>query len=127
MRDYINIGPSPCEEECVQLGSDNYRSLAREECSKFIQAIRQKLGEEPEGAELRTKSFPHDFGTYLEVVCWFDDEVPESFDYALACESDSPTTWADTKPFDWRGKKDLAEEKEGLRNIRLIEALASEE
>ena len=93
MRDYIDIGPSPAAEKCVQLGADDYHIHAREECKRFIEFIRKHKGQEPNGARLAIKSNPHDFGTYLEVVCYFDDEIPEAVEYAFACESDLPETW----------------------------------
>ncbi len=65
------------------------------ECRAYIQAIRKVLGEEPVGARLAVKSFPHDFGMYHEVVCFYDDNFPESVDYALLCEAEAPTTWAE--------------------------------
>lgn len=93
MRDYIEIGPSPVEENCVQVGSENYTERAREECKRFINLIRSKLGEEPEGAELKIKSFPHDFGAYCEVVCYYNDNNAEAINYAFRCEEEAPTRW----------------------------------
>ncbi len=93
-RDYINIGSAPAEEDCAQVGEDNYAEKARRECARFIDLIRKKCGQEPPGARLATKSFPHDFGTYYEVVCYYDDEIPESIDYAYRAESEAPTTWS---------------------------------
>ncbi|MDO8637597.1 MAG: hypothetical protein Q7R34_15420 [Dehalococcoidia bacterium] len=55
--------------------------------------IRKKLGPEPEGASLGIKSNPHDFGTYYEVLCYYDDENEEAAAYAYRCESESPTHW----------------------------------
>jgi hypothetical protein len=94
MRDYLNIGPTPCDEECQQVPYVN-PELARRESLAYIEAIRKKLGNEPTGAQLRIKSFPHDFGTYHEVVCYFDTELPESENYAFLCEGDSPATWSE--------------------------------
>ena len=93
MRDYINIGSSPCDEPCAQVGEPDYYPKAKEECNRFIKLIREKLGEEPPGAYLRVKSNPHNFGTYLEVVCYFEDNYEEARIYALRCESDAPTIW----------------------------------
>jgi hypothetical protein len=59
------------------------------ECKAFINMIRRVIGPEPEHANLRVKSFPHDFGTYVEVVCYYDDEDRGSLDYALKCEGSS--------------------------------------
>ena len=98
MRDYMTIGSSPCDESCVSVGEPNYYPRAQEECARFIELIRKKLGEEPPGARLATKSFPHDFGTYHEVVCHFEDSDEEARIYALRCESEAPRTWQDDQP-----------------------------
>ena len=65
----------------------------RAECKRYIELIRQVCGEEPEGARLAIKSNPHDFGTYLDVVCWYDDDNEEAADYAWGLESMAPATW----------------------------------
>ena len=94
MRDYTSIGPSPCDEECVQVGTPDYMALARPECQRFLELIRKELGPEPPGAQLRIKSNAHDFGSYLDVVCYFDDQDEEATDYAYRCEADAPQTWS---------------------------------
>ena len=93
MRDFLNIGSTPCNEDCAQVGSEGYQGRAIDECTRFIYAIKSVLGNPPEGAELEIKSFSHDFGRYYEVVCWYNDEKPESVDYAYKCESDAPSEW----------------------------------
>jgi len=91
--DYINIGSSPVEEDCVQIGEINYMSRSLIECALFLKAIRNKLGTEPVGARLMTKRFTHDFGTYHEVVCMFQTGNEKAMEYAFKCESEAPTTW----------------------------------
>lgn len=90
---YLELGSTPCDEPCAQVGSPNYASHARAECARYINLLREAFGDEPEGARLAVKSFPHDFGTYYEVVCHYDEALPESLDYAFMLESDAPTTW----------------------------------
>jgi hypothetical protein len=93
-RDYVDIGPAPCEEECQQVGMPSYNHLfARLECEAFINQIRRTLGTEPDGARLAIKSFPHDFGSYMDVVCYYDTDNDESVTYAFMCESDCPMKW----------------------------------
>ena len=58
------------------------------------------VGEEPENAHLAIKSNPHDFGTYYEVVCHFDDDDEEAAKYAYRCESEAPSQWDDPPPTD---------------------------
>jgi len=93
MRDYINIGPSPCDEGCVQVGANNYQSESTRECARFILQLRRVFGPEPKGALLEIKSFDHDFGAYREVVCWYDDTLPESGEYAFNIEANTPENW----------------------------------
>lgn len=94
-RDYINIGPSPCGEDCAQLGSDNYGERARRECNAFREQLRRQFGPEPGSARLAVKSFPHDFGSYYEVVCYYDDSDETGMDYAFRLESETPENWDD--------------------------------
>ena len=94
MKDYITIGSAPADEECAQVGTPNYHARAKRECLAFIKEIRKVIGLEPPLAVLKVESFEHDFGTYLDVVCWFDKDDPESRDYALRCEGEAPTRFA---------------------------------
>lgn len=84
--DYVDIGPTPASEDCEQLGPNYNPNKARAECKAFINQIRRERGEEPFGARLTIKSNPHDFGTYLEVVCKFDENNEEAAEYAFSCE-----------------------------------------
>ena len=98
MRDYFSIGPTPSEEDCAQVGQPDYRRKAIEECQRFIELIRTTLGPEPPGAELAIKSFPHDFGTYYDVVVWFEPDDAAALAYAQRCEDDAPRTWEGGDP-----------------------------
>lgn len=91
--DYIYIGSTPCDEECAQVGQPDYLRQAREECNRFIELIRRTLGPEPEGAQLSVKSNPHDFGTYLDVVCYYDTDNKAAAQYAFRCEDEAPSRW----------------------------------
>ena len=94
MRDYIYIGSAPADEPCVQVDPNvDYLPAMRAECARYRDLIRQALGPEPEGARLSIRAEDHDFGTYLVVVCAFDDDLPESVEYAYRAESDAPATW----------------------------------
>ena len=94
MLEYIEIGASPFNEECVQVGADNYAELAQEECRRFIAELRKQYGAEPNGAKLRVKGFPHDFGSYYEVICNYDTNIDDACDYAMNCERGVPY-WTD--------------------------------
>lgn len=104
-QDYINIGSTPCDEDCAQVGSQDYYSRARAECERFRNLLRKKFGPEPAGARLAIKTFPHEFGSYLEVVCYYEEgeyneetgetEQTESEKYALRCSDEMPKRWED--------------------------------
>ena len=92
--DYLNIGPVPANESCQQVGTPGYDAQkARVECRLFIAAIRKHLGREPEGASLVVRSNPHDFGTYYEVACRYDENNEAAVDYAFKCEAEAPVDW----------------------------------
>ncbi len=98
MRDYIDIGASPANERCAQVGEEGYAQQARAECNRFIELIRKTLGEEPGSAHLTIKSNPHGFGTYFSTVCYYDDTDEEAARYAARCEDEAPTRWGKTAP-----------------------------
>ena len=106
MRDHMSIGSSPCDEPCAQVGQDNYAVQAKQECRRYIELLLKKFGEPPEGASLSVKGFPHDFGTYYEVVVNYDDDDRAGLDYALLLEGNSPATWDDDKPVAPKPKDD---------------------
>lgn len=71
MKDYLNIGSTPADEPCAQVGSKDYRKMSIIECRAFAhQCHREMVKKFGEGYTvlIRIKSFPHDFGSYMEVV-----------------------------------------------------------
>ena len=93
MRDFIDIGAAPVMEDCAQVGRDDYWHRAKRESKAYIALLRRTLGPETDGARLSVRSNPHDFGTYLSVICHFDTTLPASQDYAFRCESEGPKCW----------------------------------
>ena len=91
--DYCSIGCAPAYERCAQLGNDGYPIRARRECRALIGQLVRLHGEPPAGVRLAIKSCLHDFGTYYEVVCYFDPHDPEAESYAFACEDGLPEYW----------------------------------
>lgn len=89
---YINIGPSPTNEECAQVGTENYSVRSRQECRAFANQLRRLFGE-PARGHLGVQAFLHDFGTYREVVAYYDADDEESRVWAYKIESEAPTCW----------------------------------
>jgi hypothetical protein len=93
VKDYLSIGSSPSDETCAQVGADNYPEQSRKECRAFLHQLERAFPNPPDGCYLAVKSFEHDFGTYREVVCYFDDESEESRHYAFNMENNTPENW----------------------------------
>lgn len=91
--DYVVIGSSPYDEDCAQVGTPDYSSKCKLELNEFRRQLIEKFGEPPFGARLRIKSFPHDFGTYHELVVEYNDNNEEAEDYAFKLEDHGIDTW----------------------------------
>ena len=93
-RDWIEIGSTPSDEDCVQVSREgDYLPAMRRECRAFAHQLLRQFAPIPEGADIGIKSNPHDFGTYLEVVAYFDDSYPESVEWAFGIEANTPAEW----------------------------------
>jgi len=96
MQDFVDLGgTTPPMESCAQVGSReyDYYDRARREARAYTGLLRRTFGVEPDGARLSVKSHPHDFGTYLTVVCFFDSTDATASDYASRCEAEGPQEW----------------------------------
>jgi len=93
--DELYLGPVPCDEDCAQVGSDDYYNRSRKECNVFINQLIRQFGQPPENTRFKIKSNPHDFGTYHEVVVIFDEQDDKSIDYAFNVEKSANTEWDD--------------------------------
>lgn len=83
MSDYLNIGSTPAEESCLPAGHPN----ARRECTIYCRQLEREFP----GGNFRVKGFPHDFGTYYEVVAGLGTELER--EAAFAAEGEVSPTW----------------------------------
>jgi hypothetical protein len=111
MTEHQELGQSPCNEECTQLGTPDYPEKSRIECRVYARQIERVCGEPPDGAWLGVKSFSHDFGTYREVCVFWDDSIGPAAEYAYALEDSVPLEWDDT------ARAELAEAFAKLENV----------
>ena len=88
MMEDLNIGSTPNEEECAQVGSADYYERAIKECRAYREQIRKHYPE-PENGYLKVKGFPHDFGSYYEVVAYYDPEDTQASRWAFDIEGDA--------------------------------------
>jgi len=96
MKDYLELGTVPCDEDCVQVTNDvPYEKEMKEQCQRYIELLRKKFPTMPESCAFVIKRNPHDFGCYYEVAIKFNDEIEESTDFAFFVESNLPLTWDD--------------------------------
>jgi hypothetical protein len=96
MQEHVDLGgTTPPYESCAQVGSREYDYYDRawREARAYMGQLRRMFGEEPDGARLSIKSHPHDFGTYLTVVCFFDPDCPAAAAYASRCDAEVPPEW----------------------------------
>lgn len=89
MRDYIELGPVPAEEECQAVGMSSYDdAAARAECERYKALLEKKFPT----ADFAIKKFNHDFGSYREVVVYIDDNDDP---IAFHVDRNLPQTWDD--------------------------------
>lgn len=94
----LELGSSPVDESCAQLGEDGYDDRARLECRAYIAQLKRAYStahnqELPSGARLRIKSSSHDFGSYFEVAVSFNDADQEGVNAAYWLEANCPLLW----------------------------------
>jgi len=90
MRDEMTLGCAPANEVCFQVGDPR----AFKECQIWRQQL-ERAFPIPDGAfaKYRVRSFPHDFGTYYEVVIVFDDSDEYAVKFAYLVEDNAPVSW----------------------------------
>ena len=94
MIEYVELGPVPCSEDCVQVGTDNYMEEAKRESRVFVRQLERTFPKALEvGCYFKTKIFPNDFGSYLEVVVCYDDSDGEQVLQAFEVENNTPDKW----------------------------------
>lgn len=96
-KERLEIGSSPSDEKCAQVGSDNYKERVIKELTQYKRMCLNLINSQFENIQidLRTKSFPHDFGSYYELCVYFDPNVEESVEQAFWLEENVPQNWDD--------------------------------
>ena len=92
--DYIELGPVPAGETCVEVGTDNYMANSLREC-KVYQRMLERLCPIPQGlpVEFVVRSHPHDFGPYREVSVRFCGGNRAAVEFAYHVEANAPDQW----------------------------------
>ena len=107
MTETLELGPVPTAEDCAQVGTENYHTLARIECAVYKNQLCRMFPKiEESGCVLTIKSNPHDFGTYFEVAIKYDEDNENQIEVAFEVENNQPEYW------DEFAKRQLLELKE---------------
>jgi len=91
--EYLEIGPTPNGEDCAQVGSDDYSIKSRVEGRAYAHQLMRMFPNPPDGVTFTLKSFPHDFGSYLEVVVKYPIDNEEAENFAFNVENNAPENW----------------------------------
>lgn len=94
--DKLEIGPTPPEEECLQVGIDDYAKKGRQQCNVFKKLLERHFPI-PQNLEeivyFTVISCPHDFGSYYDVFVKFAGDNEEAVNYAYNVEANTPAYW----------------------------------
>lgn len=94
MMEYIELGPTPPEEDCAQLGSDDFTKRAKKEMTAYVNQLNREFPDaESKGIHFSIKWFNHDFGRYGEVVANWDTDDEIANEYVYVIDSSIPTNW----------------------------------
>ncbi len=93
--DYLNLGSTPWEEDCVGVNSNtDYMPAMREECRRYKRQLERDFAiPEDVDAYYKIKTFPHDFGSYMEVCIVFNQEDEKTCEFAYDLEDHLPARW----------------------------------
>jgi hypothetical protein len=90
----IEIGSTPYDEDCAQVGSIDYSMKANKEMKAYINQLNRMFPDsESKGINFKVKWFSHDFGSYGEVCIVWDTDNAIADEYAYVIDSDIPGNW----------------------------------
>lgn len=94
MTEYFILGPVPSDEDCAQVGDENFRQRATLEMDAYINQLYRLFPDADSCGVIFTKKwFNHDFGSYGEVIANYNND--EGFAFVLNVELNLPSYWDD--------------------------------
>lgn len=98
----IDLGPTPGDEPCAQVGTPDYEYRGIHECEVYRDQLYRFLVSRgytrdtlPHDFRIKVKAFEHDFGTYHEVVVRFNADDEKSYELVSLIENEGPSNWDD--------------------------------
>ena len=116
MRDYIEIGPTPSDENCAQVGDIYYGIRSKIETTAYLNQLNRMFPEVLNSSTLRfsIKTFQHDFGSYKEVVINYDSDDEEEYEIAISkIDKNIPSNWDEEALDEIKNQTTIVE---GIRN-----------
>lgn len=88
---YIELGPTPINEECTQVSNSPYYQDMVTECLTFMKQLKRTFNKYPNNFQIKT--FQHDFGKYVEVIFKYNND--DELNYSMHIENNIPENWDD--------------------------------
>ena len=120
MRDYIEIGSSPFDESCAQVGDAYYEMRSKIETKAYLNQLNRMFPEVLNSSTLSfsIKTFQHDFGPYKEVVINYDSDNEEEYEIVISkIDKNIPSNWDEEA---LKEKKTQTNILEGIKNDSAI-------
>ena len=90
----LELGCTPYDEPCAQVGSDDYYDRAKIECRAYINQLKRSFPIPSEiDAWYSITSNPHDFGDYYDVVIKYDESNDDACNFAQSVDDNLPANW----------------------------------
>jgi hypothetical protein len=92
--DFLYLGSTPCDEDCAQVGEEDYRTKATKEVNAYINQLNRMFPHSEENNVILTRKWSqHEFGSYVEVVVNYVIDNEKSAGYAIKIENNCPYNW----------------------------------
>lgn len=91
-RDFLDLGPTPNEENCVQIGTHDLSQNILE-CEVYAKQLERMFPDMPDGCEFFLERNEHDFGVYYEVGILYHPDNEMETKYAFTVETQLPRKW----------------------------------
>gem|GEM_PF-1429163 len=92
--DYIELSSTPNNEDCIGVNENNALTLMRIEARTYIKQLKRVYGINPEGTTFIIHRNEHDFGPYLDIRFYFNDDNLKHTEYAIRLD-DGCDYWDD--------------------------------
>lgn len=94
MKNSMELGATPYEESCAQVGDNNYREEAADEMFVYIEQLYRKFPDcKSKNVYFKAHWNNHDFGVYGEVSVFWNTENEEADQYAYFIDQNLPANW----------------------------------